>query len=135
MEPQKARFFPLFTAAVLLAGAGWFGLYYLVTQTLPTLGPRWLFFFFTTLAVSGTMLPLVYFFNRRFPSKPPASGAVIIRQSLWFGVYANLLIWLQLGGVLNLMLIVFIAAGLVMIEFFLRLRERSHWKPDEAGYE
>ncbi|MCJ7700214.1 MAG: hypothetical protein MUO62_01410, partial [Anaerolineales bacterium] len=67
-------------AAVPLAVSGWLGLAYLILKTLPTLGPRWLFFFFSVLAVSGMSLPLVAFLNRRFPSQPQAGLNAIVRE-------------------------------------------------------
>lgn len=134
METTKfPSFAPFLITALILAVLGWGGLYAVVTQTLPTLGPRWLFFFLTTLAVSGSVMPLVYVLNRRFPGDPPAHPGVIVRQSLWVGIYADLLVWLQLGGALTLALVVFLAAGLVGIEFFIRLRERSRFHVEEES--
>ncbi len=116
---------------ILLALIGLGGLAWLILGTLPTLGYRWLFFFFATLAACGTALPVMYFLNRRFPSTPPADGQVIIRQSIWFGVYIGLLVWLQLGRVLTLPIAIFIAAGLIVIELLLRMWEKSRWKPPQ----
>ena len=55
------------------------------------------FFVLLLAALTGTMLPIVYFFHRRFPSGPPAESNVIVRQAMWFGVYGLTLAWLQLG--------------------------------------
>lgn len=108
---------------------GWGGLAALVITTLPTVGPRWLFFFLAVLALTGTALPVMAFLNRRFISTPPASAAVIVRQALWVGVYGATLTWLQMGQVLAPTLAFLLAAGLVLIEFLLRLSEKSQWKP------
>ena len=115
-------------AAFLLSIIGWGGLVALIISTLPTVGPRWLFFFLCVLAITGTTMPLTAFLNRRFPSTPPPSSMVIVRQALWFAVYVSTLIWLQMGRVLNPALAVLLVIGLGLIEFLLRLSEKSQWK-------
>jgi len=116
------------TAAILMI-LGWGGLYAIVQYTSPNGGTRWLFFFALILAITGTLLPLVAFLNRRFSSKPPASNLVVMRQALWFGVYVGIIAWLQIGRVLNPAIAILLAVGLVIIEWLLRMRERSQWKP------
>ncbi len=123
--PRVANFLP---AAILLFIIGWGGLGFLIISTLPTVGPRWLFFFLCVLAVTGTMMPITAFLNRRFPSTPPPTSIVVVRQALWFAVYISTLIWLQMGRVLNPALIILLAIGLGLIEFLLRLSEKSQWK-------
>jgi len=108
---------------------GWGGLYFLVTQTLPYVWPRWGFFVLALMALTGTVLPIVYFFHRRFPGEKPAEANVIVRQALWFGVYGATLVWLQLGRLVTVYVILGLAGGLAAIEYFIRLREKSHWKP------
>jgi hypothetical protein len=115
--------------SLVIALIGWVGLFFLIQYTQPYLGPRWLFFFLLTMAISGTALPIVYFLNIRFPNDPPANTSVIIRQALWFAIFFDLLAWLQLGRVLNSILIVVIALGIIAIENLIRLVERSHWQP------
>jgi hypothetical protein len=115
--------------ASLLGLIGWGGLYFLVNLTKPTVGPRWLFFFLSVLALTGISLPLIAFFNRRFPSNPSATVGVIIREALWIGIYFPTLAWLQLGRVLTPALALLLAIGLIAIEVLLRMRERSQWKP------
>lgn len=116
-------------AALILSITGWGGLYVLATFTLPTVGPRWLFFFLAVIALTGSALPVVAFLNRRFPSHPPAGVGVILRQSIWVGIYGPTLAWLQIGRVLTPALALLLAIGLALIEILLRLRERSQWKP------
>lgn len=118
----------LVTAAILMV-IGWGGLFAVVQFTTPAGGTRWLFFLMLLLAITGTMLPLVAFLNRRFPSNPPAPNLVIVRQAMWFGVYISTLAWLQIGRVLSSTLALLLLVGLVIIEWLLRLRERSQWKP------
>lgn len=135
MNNKHLPFTPVLVTGLALAVIGWFGLVALFLLTLPNLGPRWLFFFLGFLAFSGSALPVVYFLNRRFPTNPPADSGVLIRQALWIGIYFDLLAWLQLGRILNLMLVLFLAAGLMLIEFLIRLRERTRFKPVENSNE
>jgi len=125
-SPSVGSFIP---AAVILGLAGWGGLVALVNYTSPTVGPRWLFFFLGVLALTGTLLPVFAFLNRRFPSSPPASSNMILREAILTGIYFPTLAWLQLGRVLTPALAVILALGLIAIEVLLRMRERSQWKP------
>jgi hypothetical protein len=125
-SPPVTSFLP---TAFILAAIGWAGLFFLLSRTLPTVGSRWLFFFLSVLALTGTVLPVVAFLNRRFPSNPPATPGVILRQSLWIGIYGPTLAWLRIPRVLTAALAVLLAIGLILIEVLLRLRERSQWKP------
>jgi hypothetical protein len=105
------------------------GIAWLVLYTLPTVGPRWLFFFCWFMALTGISLPVIAFLNRRFSGTPPASQSVILRQATWIGLYGCVLAWLQIGRVVTFPLALWIAAGLGLVEWLLRLRERSLWKP------
>ncbi|HNT53835.1 MAG TPA: hypothetical protein PKG95_03930 [Anaerolineaceae bacterium] len=113
---------------LILFGAG--GLAVILVKTLPTIFPRWLFIFFLVIFVTGFFMPLVYFLNHRFPSKPTANRNIIVRQSLWFGIYAAVIAWLQLGRALTFVLAAILGAALILIEIFLRMWERSRWKPE-----
>ena len=124
--PAFGSFLPF---SILLALVGWTGIVYLIITTLPTLAPRWLFFFFITIAMTGTGLPVIVFLNLRFPSTPPIDTPVVIRQACWVGIYAGILAWLQLGRILNPPVGVGIAVGLVLIEGLIRFREKSLWNP------
>jgi len=124
--PSVNTFLP---ASLFLAIIGWGGLIALIFYTMPTIGPRWLFFFLSVLAVTGIALPLAAFLNNRFPSTPPATTGVILRQALWVGIYFPTLAWLQIGRVLTPSLALLLAVGFILIEFLLRLREKSQWKP------
>jgi hypothetical protein len=115
--------------AFLMAVVGWGGLYLIVTYTLPFVWLRWGFFLLCILALTGTALPFTYFINRRFPSDPPAEPNVIVRQALWVGVYGATLAWLQLGRLVSLYVWMGLAGGLIVVEYLIRLREKSRWKP------
>ena len=126
---EQLRFKPFGLSSLALMIVGWGGLYLLITQTLPAVWPRWGFFILVLMAVTGTVLPIVYFFHRRFPGENPAEANVIVRQALWFGVYGATLAWLQLGRLVTVYVVLGLAGGLAAIEYFIRLREKAHWKP------
>jgi len=119
-------FLPL---SLLLVIAGGAGLTYILVSTAPSGGTRWAFYFLIFTALTGAAMPVTAFLNLRFPSKPPANAWVVVRQAIWCGLYIPTLAWLQAGRVLTLPMAVLLAAGLILIEFLLRLRERSQWKP------
>ncbi len=128
-QPQKNRFLPVFTASLILVLAAVAGLMALFIFTVPTLGPRWLLFFLVTMLASGLALPVAFYLHLRFPSKPPVSSRVIIREAAWCGVYADILLWLQFGKVLNYALAIFIAIGFIAVELLIRMREQSRFTP------
>ncbi|MFC1960125.1 hypothetical protein ACFLYO_05405 [Chloroflexota bacterium] len=116
----------LIASAVMII-VGWLGLYKLVTTTLPLAFPRWLFFILLFTAVTGSVLPFLRYFNMRLtPANYPAlPGGIILRQSIWCGLYAVTCAWLQIPRVLNLPVAFFLALSFIVIEVYLRLRERS----------
>jgi len=120
----------LLPLALVLTVAGWGGLFIIVRSTVPNLMSRWSFFFLGVLALTGPALPVVYFLNQRFPSDPPIEGMVVLRQALWVGVFGSTVAWLQLGRVLTPGLALILAGVFILIEFLLRLFERSRWNPN-----
>ena len=131
--PSKfPSFTPFFWASLLLGLFGWGGLAILVSTTVPTMGPRWLFYFLMMCAVSGLGLPITYFVNRRFLTKPPADGNVIVREAIWIGGYVCVVAWLQQGTIFTPVLSIALALGFAIMEILLRIRELSLWKPKET---
>ena len=128
---QIPIFRPFAISSLIMILVGWGGLAGVVNFALPFVWFRWGFFALLILAVTGTVLPIVYFFHRRFPDNPPAEAHVIARQSVWFGVYGAMLAWLQLGRLVTVYVILGLAGGLLAIEYFIRLRERSLWNPPD----
>jgi hypothetical protein len=84
-----------------------------------------MFFVLLQLAVTGTVLPFVRYLNVRFTpvqyDLPP--GGVIVRQAIWFGLFAVTCAWLQIPRVLTLPIAFFVALVFIIIEIFLRSRE------------
>ena len=123
-------FSKILITALVLAFIGMTGLVVIIFFTEPTLGPRWLAFFFITFLACGLILPFVHIFQRRIAKQPVADG-ILIREALWFGIYVDLIIWLQLGRVLNGLIAIFLAGGFIVLEVLLRMSETALFKPDE----
>jgi hypothetical protein len=117
-------------SAVILAGIGWLGLALVLLGTRPTVGPRWLFFFLWTVAVTGTAMPFIWVLNRRFSRLHLPTLAVLLRESLLVGLYAGLCAWLQINRSLNLPLALLLASGLIAIEWLLRGVDRGSLGPE-----
>jgi hypothetical protein len=128
--PQERQKMPPDHVGVLIAGlcmmiGGWLGVFQLVTHSLPRVGPRWAFFMLLFMAVTGTVLPFVRYLNVRFTSVhvelPP--GGVLVRQSIWIGLFVVTCAWLQIPRVLTLPIAFFLGLAFIVIEIFLRSRE------------
>lgn len=126
---EPLPFKPFGISALLLFLLGWGGLSVVLYLSVPLVWFRWGFFALLILAITGTVLPVVYFFHRRFPGDTPADSNIIVRQAVWFGVYGATLAWLQLGRLVTVYVVLGLAGGLIAFEYFIRLRERARWKP------
>ena len=123
--PRVTNYLPLI---VILLSMGFGGLFLLFNMTQPTLWPRWLFFFMVVLGVTGLAIPAVVFLYHRFPSGHIPTQRVIIRQSLWAGIYIAFMIWLSLGQVFRLGVAIIVLVGIILLEIVLRFGERSFWR-------
>ncbi|MBC8098159.1 MAG: hypothetical protein H7Y11_01835, partial [Armatimonadetes bacterium] len=115
-------------SAALMVLLGWGGLYWLVSTQIPRIGGQlWFFFVLLHIAVAGTATPLVLYLNVRFTplNAPLPPGGIIVRQSVWVGLYVVLCAWLQIPRVLTPVVAGLLALVFVVIEVFLRLRERG----------
>ncbi len=119
----------LMISAAILASLGWLGLMLLLSSTLPTVGPRWLFFFLLAFALTGSALPFLWLLHRRFTANRLAPSSILLRQALIFTLYCEICTWLQINRSLSLSMAVLLALGLISVEWFLNLLERSSWKP------
>jgi hypothetical protein len=129
MNSQQITFRSYLLSILALILIGWGGIAALFYYSLPFVWARWGFFVLVIMAFTGTALPFVYFFHRRFPTEPPAESNVIVREALWVGVYAATLAWLQLGRLVTLYIIFGLAGGLIAIEYFIRIREKAIRNP------
>jgi hypothetical protein len=108
---------------------GWGSAAYAILMLTPTVWARWLLFFGGALGLISLALPVTWFLNLRFPSDPPVGAAVIMRQAIWVGVYGALLTWLQQERLVSLWIGLGLAAGLIAIEYLIRMRENARWQP------
>jgi hypothetical protein len=112
------------SAAVLMVVGGYWGLYTLITTQKPFVGQRWIFFVLLHVAVTGTVMPFVRYLNIRFMRNGIIpSGGVIVRQSVWVGLFVVTCAWLQMPRVLNLGIAAVIALAFIVVETFIRSRE------------
>mgnify|MGYP000945773947 CR=1 FL=1 len=125
-EKLEFKSFGISSLALTLIGFG--GLYFIITQTVPLVPARWAFFVFMFMGLTGIALPIVYFLHQRFPSEPLVESNVIMRQSFWVGVYGTTLAWLQLGNLVTLNVMLVLAGGIILAEYFIRLREKANRK-------
>ena len=129
MTSQQFTFRNYLLSTLALMLVGWGGVTAIFYYSPPLVWARWGFFVLGIMALTGTALPVVYFFHRRFPTEPPVQSNVIVRQALWVGVYAATLAWLQLGRLVTLYVILGLAGGLIAIEYFIRVREKANRNP------
>lgn len=116
----------LLIASLVMMLVGWIGLFQLVTTSLPRIGGElWLFFVLLQIAVTGTVLPIVRYVNVRFTAfyAPVPPSGVIVRQSIWIGLFVVTCAWLQIPRMLSWPLGLFIALVFIVIEVFFRTRE------------
>ena len=119
----------LFLMAGLFALLGWGGVAAVVILTLPFLLPRWLFFFSLFLAFTGTVLPAVWYLNRRFIAERFPSEGVLVREAVETASLGVFLIWLQAGRMFTPFLGWIFFGAFVAVELLLRVYENSRWNP------
>jgi hypothetical protein len=119
-------------AAGVMAGVSWVLLYRLIGPpgsglegSPPRALERWLFFILLDLAITGTALPFIGFLNQRF-SRNPVPGGVLLRQGMWCGLFMVTIAWLQMTRALTGITAALLALSIIVIETFLRYRERAH---------
>jgi len=117
-------------SSIFLTILGGGGLAFIFVFYEPTLGPRWMFFFFLTIIGSGIALPISYLIQRRFADQV-VLNKVLIREAIFFGVFLALIAWLQLGRILTNLIIVIISIGFILLEMLLRMAEKATFKADE----
>jgi hypothetical protein len=119
-------------AAGIMAGGGWVLLYQLIMTAKPFAFPRWLFLITLYIAATGTALPLLWYLNQRFSQSAPVTGGILLRQGMWCGLFAVTAAWLQMTRALTPATAFFLALSMIVIETFLRLRERAHYSTDRS---
>jgi hypothetical protein len=130
MQSQpNTSFRPFLASAIILFILGWGAAAYAVLMLTPVVGARWLLFFGATLGLISLALPVMWFLNLRFHSDPPAGAGVVVRQAIWVGIYGAMLVWLQQVRLVTIWSGLGLAAGLIVIEYLIRMREKARWQP------
>jgi hypothetical protein len=120
-------------AAGIMAGIGWVSMYQLIRTAAPLAFPRWLFFILLYMSITGTALPLLWYLNQRFSRTVPITGGILLRQGMWCGLFSVTVAWLQMTRALSPATGFFLALSMVVIEIFLRLRERNHFFAERSA--
>jgi len=77
-------------------------------------------------AVTGLVLPLVYYLNKRLrASDQLPSFLLVLRQAMWVGIWVAFCVWLQMNRTLGLAVVLLVAAVLAMFEILLQVRTRA----------
>ena len=109
-------------ASLAMMAIGWIGLVVLIPNSEPSVVERWSFFLLLHLGITGTLIPVVRYFNVRLSEVAPPGG-VIVRQSVWLGLYIVIIAWLQMQRGLTLPVAFFVGLVFVVLEIFIRTRE------------
>lgn len=122
---EKTTFRPYIIPTLILAAGGWGGLSLLLNFSYPTLWPRWSFYFLLIMASSGTAIPIVYLINKIYLPDKALLLKTVIRESVLIGIYPAILAWLNMGHVLDFTITVWLAVGIIVVEYLIRLRQSS----------
>ena len=119
----------MLAAALIMGVLAWLGLAALIVTQPPRIGGQlWLFFVLLCVAVTCTVLPFVRYLNVRLTplSRDLPPSGVILRQSVWFGLFVIICAWLQILRVLSVPMGTLLALAFIGVEIFLRVREVSN---------
>ena len=107
--------------SIVLAVAGWWGVYLLTDNLTPDEpGAMPLFFGLLFVALTGTLAPVIAYLNRRFaPSTYVLHPWRALRQSIWAGLCLTSWAWLQMQREFNIAFALIIALIFVAIEFLI----------------
>jgi hypothetical protein len=77
-------------------------------------------------AATGIVFPFVYLLNRRLQSgNVPPHFLVVLRQSMWVGLWSAFCAWLQMNRTLGIAIAALVAVVLLMFELLLQVRHRA----------
>jgi len=76
-------------------------------------------------ALTGLVLPLIYYLNKRFGRGDSSRYLTIFRQSMWVGAWFAFCTWLQMNRTLGWGVALLVAAVLAIFEVLLQVRERA----------
>ncbi|NSW51788.1 MAG: hypothetical protein HPY85_04740 [Anaerolineae bacterium] len=127
---RRSDLLPIYLISIFSAMIAWTGLGLLVIYTKPTIGPRWVFFFLSFIAVAATFLPISLLIHQRVTTQAQLSMNTPLRQSILLASFSTLVLWLQMGRVLDFTTASFIFAVLLGIEILVQLFDKSQLRPD-----
>jgi hypothetical protein len=76
-------------------------------------------------AVTGLTLPLAYYLNKRFGHAPSQHFFVVLRQSMWVGLWVAACTWLQMNRSLSWGVAILVATVPATVEILLQIRART----------
>lgn len=77
-------------------------------------------------AVTGLVFPVAYLLNRRLQAGGGRPNFfVVLRQSMWVGLWLAFCAWLQMNRTLGIAIALLVAAVLLMFELLLQVRHRA----------
>ncbi len=79
-------------------------------------------------AVTGLVLPFVFFLNKRFGGTSPnqTPGFLLtLRQAMWVGLWIAFCTWLQMNRTLGIAIVILVAVVFILFEFLLQVRTRA----------
>jgi hypothetical protein len=147
-EPQRYNFLGVGLLGVALAVIGWGGLGLLLATTypngegrgdlpLPVPGGGWTYLaeadsavlviasLLLVMALAGTSLPFTWFLNKRFSRDARPRPMTLVRQGLWVGVFAAVLLWLRANQTFSVSLVLITGGALALVEVLMLLRQRG----------
>lgn len=84
-------------------------------------------------SVTGLVLPLVYYLNRRIqPGGVAPTFVTVVRQSLWVGLWVAFCAWLQMNRTLGVAVALLVAFVLFLLELLLQVRRRAERSSEAA---
>jgi hypothetical protein len=109
------------SVAILVAVAGWWGLYQFTTRVWPEEpGAQLSFFALLFVTLAATLAPAAAVLNHRFAAKGSKPGpGRFLRHSVWGGLCLTSFAWLQSHGAMNLGFAFVIILIFVAIEVFM----------------
>lgn len=83
------------------------------------------------LSVTGIMLPLTYFLNKRFrwlsigaTEEERIGFFVTLRQAIGLGLWGTFCVWLQMNRALNVAIVLLVGVVILLFELLLQIRAR-----------
>ena len=77
------------------------------------------------ISVTGLMLPVAHFLNKRFSQTESSSYLVVLRQAMWVAIWAAFCTWLQLNRAFGWGVAILVAAVFLVLEVMLQVRTKA----------